>query len=537
MWSFIKEILPDFSWIREAKGNLRAESISALTSSFLVIPQAIMFAYLIGLSPDYGIYSAIIVTLIASLFGTSPMQGGPNTAIAILIGMAVVPYAGPGSPLFIEYVLIISVMVGIIQMLFWITRGAILFDYFSPPAIRGIVAGVGFILIISSIDSFVGLERLNSFFFYEKFLYLYADAANLINYKATSIALVTVISGLILKRIVGSLWMVFAILTGSVYGMILVEIYPQIESDIEKLGYIGANVQFSIPNFTNEHYLVAQKLIYDALMIAFVGIAQSLIITKSLSLRLNRTYNKNKEVFAQGLSSIAAGFFNTFSGSGSFNRTNLAVSLGSRTPLAGILSAFILIILIFVMSPVLAHVPMPVLAGVLMLSGINMMSISEVSDYINAKEDLFVFLLIFISIILFGLKVGIVLSLIISAVLYIARTSKITYKISSFKENTILAIRGNVFYGNTDQFRDLILSLDCDSVLIDLESVGFIDSSAVNEIISISKANGACIYSILVNGEAMCVKLKLLGLENNIYPEFKDWSKVTDIDDSRKIIQ
>lgn len=524
MRNLLREMIPDLSWVGAARGNIKAEVVSALTSAFLVIPQAIMFAYLIGLSPDYGIYSAIIVTLLASLFGYSPMQGGPNTAVAILIGLAVIPYAGPGSPLFIEYVLIISVMVGIIQMLFWITGGSKLFDYFSPPAISAIIAGVGFILIISSIDSFVGLERLNSFLFYEKFIYLYSDAGNLINYKSASIAMITVISGFVLKKYVGNLWMVLAIVFGSIYGIILIDIYPQLESEIDKLGYISSDIHFKVPNFTNDHYIVAQNLIYDALMIAFVGVAQTLIITKSLSLKLNFTYDKNKEVFAQGISNIAAGFFNTFAGAGSFNRTNLAVTLGSRTPLAGILSAFILILLIYLMSSIFAHIPMPVLAGVLILSGINMMSIKEVGEYINEKEDFFVFIIIFLFIILFGLKLGILMSLVISATLYISKTSKVDYKKSTFGDRMILAIRGNVFYGNTDQFRDLILSLGSDDVLIDLEGVGFIDFAAVNEIISLSSSRSNK-YSILVKDEDMYERLVGFGLnEDDIYTDFKKYS-------------
>jgi SulP family sulfate permease len=128
--ALLKEALPSFAWAREM--NWRGEVFAGFVGAILVIPQGITFAYLAGLQPEYGLYGAIFVTLFTSLLGGSSMMSGPNTAVAILIGSAVLPLAGRGSPVYIDYVFILCLMVGLVQLLFWLLRGAKAFPIHLP---------------------------------------------------------------------------------------------------------------------------------------------------------------------------------------------------------------------------------------------------------------------------------------------------------------------------------------------------------------------------------------------------------------------
>ena len=85
--SLLREVLPDFSWWHTV--DTRREAVAGITGALLVIPQAITFAYLAGLAPEHGLYCAVFVGFLASLFGNSPMVGGPNTAVSILLGLTV----------------------------------------------------------------------------------------------------------------------------------------------------------------------------------------------------------------------------------------------------------------------------------------------------------------------------------------------------------------------------------------------------------------------------------------------------------------
>ncbi len=177
--SLLREALPDFSWWRSV--DTPREVVAGLIGALLVIPQAITFAYLAGVAPEYGLYCAVFVGFLASLFGNSPMVGGPNTAVSILLGVTVLPFAGRGSPLYTEFVLTLSLMVGLIQLCIWLLRGAAIFRYFSPAAIAGIKVGVGVLLITSALEGALGLSPLSAQFFYEKFYIAFVSWQDLVN--------------------------------------------------------------------------------------------------------------------------------------------------------------------------------------------------------------------------------------------------------------------------------------------------------------------------------------------------------------------
>ena len=187
----LREATPSFAW-RHKLSNWRTEIFAGFVGAILVIPQGITYAYLAGLQPEYGLYCAIFVTLFSSLLGSSSMMSGPNTAVAILIGTAVVPLAGRGSPIYIDYVFLLCMMVGVIQLLFWLFRGARVFQYLSPAAISGISAGAGFLIIMASLDSILDLSTFKTTFFYEKLYVIIGDATNLVNPYSLAIGLCTI---------------------------------------------------------------------------------------------------------------------------------------------------------------------------------------------------------------------------------------------------------------------------------------------------------------------------------------------------------
>ena len=192
--ALLREALPDISWRRAV--DVRQELVAGLTGALLVIPQAITFAYLAGVPPVYGLYCAVFVGFLSSLFGNSPMVGGPNTAVSILLGVTAIQFAGSGSPLYIEFVLILSLLVGLIQLVIWLLRGAVLFRYFSPAAIAGIKTGIGVILITSALEGALGLSPLSTQLFYEKFYLAIVSWTELVNPYAATISAVTITSGL-----------------------------------------------------------------------------------------------------------------------------------------------------------------------------------------------------------------------------------------------------------------------------------------------------------------------------------------------------
>jgi SulP family sulfate permease len=487
MMALLRELLPNFSWLKSLKGNLSNEMFASFVGALLVIPQAISFAYLAGLPPEYGIYGAIFVTFIASLFGSTPMLGGPNTAVAILIGLAVAPYAGRGSPLFIEYVLILSIMVGVIQLIFWLLRGAKIFDFFNPAAIVGLTTGVGFILMISSLDGMFGISRTYTTFFYEKIYILFSSFHDLTNMFALSIALFTVLVGIISKHYFNKYYILFAIMFGLLFSSIIISLYPQLISDVELLGYIPMDPSFAIPTFTDEHLVVAEMLLYDAIIIAFVGISQSVIITKDLSSSLNKSFNQNKEIYAQGISNFFSGFFGAFAGSGSFNRTAVNLELNSKSKLPGLMSSFFIVFIILVLNPFLAHTPMAVISAILFLVGLAMIKPALIKSYFYDKKDTVMLFSVFLITIIIGLKAGIIASFVFSVIIFTIRTSSIEHHYSVHGETNILKISGNLFYTTADQLRT-ILQNSPKNITLDINDVGFLDRGTIKQVFAFAES-------------------------------------------------
>ncbi len=466
---------------REALG---VELLGALAGAMLVIPQGITFAYLAGLPPEYGIYTSVFVTLFASLFGTSSMLGGPNTAVAILIGVAVAPYAGRGSPLYIDYVLLLSLMVGLIQLLIWLLRGGKYFQYLSPAAVTGITVGVGMILIFSSLDGMLGLSRFTTAFFFQKFYVLANDWHQLVNPYSLAIGLVTVTSGLIARRFTARYSILIAILSGYLAGLLLMGIYSQVATEIELLGNVAVQLlPLTYPKLDLEYLLVGAAMLPNAVAIALIGLAQSMVIVKHLRTTTDQPINIDKEVYAQGMSNLLAPFFSSFAGSGSFNRTAINQAIGVRTPLAGILSAFIVMLLMITLGPLLSHLPMAVISGTLMLVGIGMIKLPEIIRLMPWKGELAVFALTLFTILFLGLQAGLAVALIFSIVMFLVAASKLKIELGPIEGAFRIRVEGHLFYASIDQLSEPLKAHREENVVLDLSMVSYLDLSATEAIV------------------------------------------------------
>lgn len=459
------------------------ELFGAFIAAILVIPQGITFAYLAGLPPEYGIYTSVFVTLLASLFGSSSMLSGPNTAVALLIGSAVAPFAGRGSPLYIEYVLLLSFMVGLLQLFIWLMRGGRYFMYLSPAAITGITTGVGMILILSSLDGILGLSSSQTLFFFQRLYLLVDDAINLVNPYSLCVGVVTVVTGLIISRFTTRFSLLIAIFSGYLCGLVLMASFAQMDMELELLGHIPISVlPLSNPPAGMEYLLVGLGMFPDAVIIALIGLAQSMVIVKHLRSDASQPIQPDKEVFAQGVSNTLAPFFSSFAGSGSFNRTAVNQSLGVKTPLAGIISSAIVLIMISLLGPMLSYLPMAVISGTLMLVGISMIKLKEIHRLVSWRGEFAVFGITLSSIIFLGLQLGLVVAIVLSIMLFVLTASKLELRIEQQEESVLLQVEGHLFYASIDQLSEVLKRYRSHNLVLDLTVVSYLDLSATEAI-------------------------------------------------------
>lgn len=473
--ALLREAIPDIAW-RESV-DFRRELIAGLTGALLVIPQAITFAYLAGVQPIYGLYCAVFVGFLSSLFGNSPLVGGPNTAVSILLGLTAIQFAGSGSPLYIEFVLVLSLLVGLIQLVIWLLRGAVLFRYFGPAAISGIKAGIGVLLITSALEGTLGLAPLATQFFYEKFYLALVSWQQLVNPYAVAISAVTIASGLLLKKRWPRTYIIAATVAGSVVGAAICALAGPVTARVELLGHVTFQAfPFVVPHIGPQHWLFLEQVFPNAVAIAVLGLAQSLVLARDLKANVVGDLDLHKEVFAQGIANALGPFFSAFAGSGSFNRTSVAVEMGARTPFSGMVAAIAVVFIARALGPFLTGLPMPAIAGVLALVGIGMIQGERRSFAYNVEGAVFVVTLI--SVLFLGLEVGIFVAIASSIGFFVASASKVELSISHDGDKERIVVGGNLFYASLDRLAKHLRNDPSVHTVLDLSRVPYCDAAA-----------------------------------------------------------
>ena len=237
---------------------------------------------------------------------------------------------------------------------------------------------------------------------------------------------------------------------------------------------------FSIPNINREYLMISTSLIPYAFAIAFIGLAQSLVIVRELKMETDQDINLDKEVYAQGMANFLAPFFSSFAGAGSFNRTRANQSLGATTPLSGITAAGFVLILITFLGPILTYMPMAAMAGTLFIVGADMIKWRDIKHYAQVRSELIIYLATFISIMFFGLAEGVVVAVFLSVSVFMLRISQLELNMDSDNGGAVLKVKGALFYASVAHLTDRFHKHTGENLTVDLQYTTHIDQSAVD---------------------------------------------------------
>jgi SulP family sulfate permease len=326
------------SWVRSVNAaTLRADVQAGLLGALLVLPQGIAFASLAGLPPQYGLYSALVPTVIAALAGSSwHVVSGPTNANSLALAAMLTPLVAAGTPGYIELALMVTVMVGVIQTAVGALRLGLLANFISPAALLGFTSGAACLIAIHAVRGLrdtgavlVGLTALG--------------VAAAVRWKAAHwpFMLIGLVSAGVLAVLLPERWAVHTI-------GVLPSPWPA----------------FHVPDVD---WARVPDLIDKALALSIIALGQSVSIAKAMAARSGQRIDTNREFLGQGLSNVVGGFFSCYLSCGSLNRSLPNLEAGARTPLAGVASAGWLLVLVAVSSPLLARIPHAAIAGLLVL--------------------------------------------------------------------------------------------------------------------------------------------------------------------------
>jgi SulP family sulfate permease len=410
-------------WPMVDRTTLRADAIAALTGAMVVLPQAVAFATIAGLPPEYGLYAAMVPAIVAALFGSSwHLVSGPTTAISIVVYASISPLAEPGTPAFIGLVLTMTLLTGIIQLAMGVARLGTLVNFISHTVILGFTAGAALLIAGSQVKNFFGLDIPREAKFHEVLIELGGHVLDIEPWVLT-VSVTTLVVGIVAKRLAPRLpYMIFAMVAGSVVAFVIDQQVPEEQHVIRTVGALPASLPpFSLPDLSLQ---AIGSTIFPAMVVSLLALTEAVAISRSVALKSGQRVDANQEFVGQGLSNIAGSLFSGYTSSGSFNRTGVNYSAGARTPLAAAFSAVFLLLILLLVAPLAAYLPVPSMAAILFIVAWGLIDWHHILPIVRRHpRERIIFLVTFVGT-LIDLEKGIFAGVLVSLVFYLYRTSR-----------------------------------------------------------------------------------------------------------------
>lgn len=349
--------------------------LAGCVTAVSAFPLSMGFALMAGVPPGAMVLASLYGGLANALFGGRYGVGGPNTAVALLTGAAVMPFAPPESDLYMGYVFTLCVLVGIYQLGFAvILRRVDLMDYVSTTVIDGITWGIGVLFILGSLWLAAGLAQPGGAQWpvFHALMVIDRIVDGTAQRAALEVSAVTLLVGLVAGRV--PRLRRANILIGLAAGCAWAASLPE-SALLERVGWVAPiPFQASLPDFRQVSWPVIFALAGGpALAIALVGALQSLGIAKALR-DADEPYRPAREMLGQAVSNLWCGFFMGTPGSNSFNKSSVMHALGGGGGLAHLFAVAATAALIYGFTDLLARMPMSALGAALILAGLAMIA-------------------------------------------------------------------------------------------------------------------------------------------------------------------
>jgi len=380
--AYLKEVAPYPRWLSLVnKESLRADFMAGLTGAIIVLPQGVAFAIIAGLPPAFGLYTAMVTAVIAALFGSSlHLISGPTTAISLTVFAAISQFAQPGSAEYIELALLLTLLVGVIQLGFGLARMGLLVNFVSHTVVVGFTAGAAFLIANSQLKHILGIDLGSGSSFIGTWQKL-AVHINETNLYVLSVALLTLAIALLAKYFFPkSPYMLIAMVAGSFLAFFL----GGEAVGIQTIGEITSAVpQFHGIQFNYERI---KQLMPNAFAVALLGLIEAIAIGKSIALQSRQRIDSNREFIGQGLSNIIGSFFSAYAGSGSFTRSGINYLAGARTPMSAVFAAVTLLAILLLIAPFAAYLPIPAMGGIILMVSYNLIDFKKIRKVLKSSR-------------------------------------------------------------------------------------------------------------------------------------------------------
>jgi sulfate permease, SulP family len=407
-------------WPMVNRGTLKADLVAGLTNAVVVLPQGVAFAMIAGMPPVYGLYTAMIPPIVAGLFGSSRhLISGPTTAISIVVFATISKVAEPGTDKFVQMALTLTFLAGTYQLALGVARMGTLVNFISHSVVVGFTAGAAVLIATSQLKHFFGVHIPTGESFLSTWQALFAKIGDT-NLHVLGIASFT-LAVLITLMLWRPRWPVMLI--GMVLGSLLAMV---IEADQHGARLVGELPQklppLSLPDFSLQSI---KTLGSGALAIAMLGLVEAVSIARSVASKSGQRINGNQEFVGQGLSNLFGSFFSCYAASGSFTRSGLNYTAGAVTPMAAVFAAVSLALIVLLVAPLAAHLPIAAMSAVLLIVAYRLIDVHHFKTILRtSRRESAVLLTTFFATLFVELEFAIYVGVMLSLVIYLMRTSQ-----------------------------------------------------------------------------------------------------------------
>ena len=495
--------------------------VAGIIVAIIALPLSIALALASGVTPEKGIYTAIIAGFVISFLGGSRVQiAGPTAAFATIVAGIVAKNGMSG-------LIIATVLAGIILILMGFLRLGNLIKYIPYTITTGFTAGIAVTIVIGQLKDFggftypLGTVAIETS---EKVKVLFENITT-VNWEAIIVGVVSlavlIIMPKISEKIPGSLIAVFV-------GIAMVLGFNMNVNTIGRLYEISND----LPTFTAPELSLDMigKMLPDAFTIAILAAIESLLSCVVADSMVNSRHRSNMELIAQGAGNVASALFGGIPATGAIARTAANVKNGGRTPIAGMVHAVVLLLILVVLMPYAGYIPMPTIAAILFIVAYNMSGWRKCVKLIKSapKSDIIVFVITFVLTVVFDLVVAIEVGILLAAILFMKRMSDVT-EVEGWKYvddetdpdslslrvvpkyTLVYEISGPMFFAAADKIMRISLKDDEKCLVIRMRSVNAIDVTAMNsmeELFEACKKRGITMILSHVNEQPMNVMKK-----------------------------
>lgn len=518
-----------FSALKNYKpGQLPKDIIAGIIVAIIAFPLSIALAIASGLSPERGLYSAIVGGFMVSFFGGSRVNIGGVTAATVMTVFTITSEYG------LAGLAIASILAGIILIIMGFLRLGVLLKYIPRTITLGFTAAIGMGIFSGQLKSFFGFEMgdipvkvIDKFVAYAKVI--------------TTADLTTVIIGIIAIVIVVVLQKVAPKVPNSLVAIIVTTLLVKVlKLDVATIKSVYGELpshfpKFEVPAFSFD---MVVELLPDAFTLAILIAIVSLlacVVTDGLT---GHRHNSNQELIAEGIANIFCGFFGAAPVAGAVARASSNVKSGGKTPVAGLVHSVAVLFILLFMMPLAGYIPMPTLAGILIVVSYNMCNFKEII-YIARKapgSDFIVLIATFVAGVIVNLLFAVEVGIVVAALLFLNSMSQVTnvseweYLGDADNDKDAIALKkvpagtfvfeisGPMFFAAKDKFANIPTNRKVNAIILRMRSVPHMDLTALffmEELYDKCKSNGITLIISHIQEQPMWV-MKKAGFDKKI---------------------